>query len=69
MNEDYLLTIIGSIEQQKANKGVFPYMANREEIMTQIHQDMRQCLKRLFEAEKIIYHRTLNSWAVEINNK
>lgn len=68
MNENYLLNIIANIGEKKADIGVAPRAALREEIMAQIYEDMRQSLGALLKSQKIIYHRTLNSWSVEIRN-
>lgn len=65
MNEGYLLAVISDIECNKAEINVMPKAALREEIMARIYEDMRQSLNALLKANKIKYHATLNSWAVE----
>lgn len=65
MNEEYLLAVIADIEHDKAKINVLPTAALREEIMARIYEDMRQSLNALLKANKIKYHATLNSWAVE----
>lgn len=66
MNEEYLLGIIATIEKSKGDGSIAPTYALREEIISKIFEDMRQCLEKLLQTDKIKYSRTLNSWAVQI---
>ena len=65
MNEDYLLNIIRIIESEHKAQHIEPSYALKNEIMERIYDDMRSTLGSLLKSEKIEYHKTLNSWAVE----
>jgi hypothetical protein len=65
MNEDYLLSIIKTIESGHKAQHIEPSYASKNEIMGRIYDDMRTTLGSLLKNGKIEYHRTLNSWAVE----
>lgn len=66
MDKKYLLQVITDCEMEKRQKDVEPHYATREKIMEHIYADMRSCLNELLQEKKIEYHRTLNSWAVNV---
>lgn len=65
MDEDYLLNIIRTIEDNHKAQHIVPSYASKNEIMERIYDDMRNALGSLLKNGKIEYHKTLNSWAVE----
>ena len=68
MNEDYLLNIIRTIEDNHKAQHIVPSYALKNEIMERIYDDMRSTLGSLLKSGKIEYHKTLNSWAVDVKN-
>ena len=68
MDEDYLLNIIRTIESEHKAQHIMPSYASKNEIMEQIYDDMRSTLGSLLKSGKIEYHKTLNSWAVDVKN-
>ena len=68
MDEDYLLSIIRNIESGHKSQHIEPSYALKNEIMERIYDDMRSTLGSLLKSRKIEYHKTVNSWAVDVKN-
>ena len=68
MDEDYLLSIIKNIEDGHKARHIAPSYALKNEIMERIYDDMRSTLGSLLKSRKIEYHKTVNSWAVDVKN-
>lgn len=69
MSEEYLLSVIANIEEQHHQQHLMLTYAMKQEIMARIYEDMRNVLGILMANDKIDYHKTLNSWGVELKKE
>ena len=67
MSEEYLLNVIEKIISSKADRNISPNLALEMDLRVHIWEDVRKCLRKLFDGQQIKYRKTLNSWGVELN--
>lgn len=63
--EEHLAAVIADIISDKEKRNIIPMVAEMQEIMAKVNQDVKDALNRMVKSGLLTFHRTLNSTTFE----